>query len=161
WNGKPFIARVADAMRPHVDRLVVASRHDIDPSAYAAVVPDASILRDPTPFPGPVDGLRRALADDASERVVVAGCDSPALSPGVVGRLLDAAATGAGLSVLDHEGSTIYSVFAGITRLVKARCQQDRLRHVTSGAARVTVTGGGFNVNAQREALGVCPPESS
>lgn len=147
WNGKPFIVRVADAMRPHVDRLVVASRCDVDPVAYASAVPDASVLPDPTPFPGPVDGLRRALASDDSQRVIVAGCDSPALSPVMIGRLLAATSADVEASVLVVDGSVIHSVFVGSTRVIRARCRDGRLRSITSGAAHVIASGAGFNVN--------------
>lgn len=148
WNRKPFVARVADAMHPHVDRTIVASRHGIDPDAYAALVPDALVVPDPVPFPGPVDALRRALANEAADRVVVAGCDSPALTPKIVGRLLAATTTGADVAVLILDDRPIHSVFAGRTRPIRARCMTDRLRNVTSDATRVCVSGDGFNVNS-------------
>lgn len=148
WNGKPFVARVADALRPHVDRMIIASPHGIHPDVYAALAPEASVMPDPTPFPGPVPALRRALANEAADRVVVAGCDSPALTPQIVGRLLAATTTGADVAVLMLDDRPIHSVFAGRTQSVRARCMGDRLRSVTNDATRVCVSGDGFNVNA-------------
>lgn len=87
-EGRPFLARVVAAVEPSVGEIVVvaAAGRRIDPAACAAGVP-LRVVNDTIAGGGPLaalaDGLRGAVLSGAAI-AVVASCDVPRLSPGVV-----------------------------------------------------------------------------
>lgn len=96
FQGQTFVERVACALAADVGRTIVVAA----PGQPLPPLGHARIIRDSTPGAGPLagirDGLRAALAADQGgfpppELAVVASCDVPLLSQGVVRLLLDMA----------------------------------------------------------------------
>ncbi|MFB6171830.1 MAG: molybdenum cofactor guanylyltransferase [Haloarculaceae archaeon] len=96
--GTPMVRRVADALAPAIEALVVNCR----PEQVDALRPaldgyprSVRFATDPTPDLGPLGGIRTGLraveahADHAYAAVVA--CDMPFLDPGFVGHLFDRA----------------------------------------------------------------------
>ena len=89
WHGKTLIEHSAEALRPFVDRIVVAGRKG-DPAGLE------SIADRPCAGLGPLGGLCGALylsAKDKHRGVLSIACDMPVVPMGIVGDL--AAACGA------------------------------------------------------------------
>jgi molybdopterin-guanine dinucleotide biosynthesis protein A len=94
WRGKPLIDHAADALRPHVEALVVCGR------AHGGL----TMLADrPAPDMGPLGGLNAALHHaraNGFDAVLTVGCDTPLLPDTLAGRLSAAASGAACLSNL-------------------------------------------------------------
>lgn len=149
WEGVPFLARVAAALRPHVAELVVCARHGADAAPYATLVAGARVIVDAKPDAGPVEALRGALAGIAAEWVVVAGCDSPGLDAATVGALL-AQATREGRAVLASDEERLHSVFAARADDAKRiAVTATRLGDFTAGAPTLRSAKRGLNVNVK------------
>ncbi|MCU4743230.1 molybdenum cofactor guanylyltransferase [Halobacteria archaeon AArc-m2/3/4] len=93
-EGIPMLVRVARAVSPAVDELVVNCRADQRPDferALASVNLDAGVrfAIDQRTDEGPVTGLRRALETATGESAVVVPCDLPLLETRFVDRLFD------------------------------------------------------------------------
>jgi len=81
WQGRPLVEHAADALRPHVDALVICGRAH----GRLTVVADR-----PAPNMGPLGGLNGALhyaRAHGYEAVLTAGCDTPLLPVSLLDRL--------------------------------------------------------------------------
>lgn len=101
-DGAPLLARTVAVLVPLVDdvRVVVADPSDrtrITTALAEALGPDTArrvqVGVDARHEIGPAAGLETALADATTDLVLVLATDHPALSPGVLGLLLDRART--------------------------------------------------------------------
>jgi molybdopterin-guanine dinucleotide biosynthesis protein A len=88
WQGRTFLARVADALRPHVDELLVLARADVPEDRCQREAPGAIVLADRRPA-GPIAALHDAIPLVRGEQVVIAACDAPGLRPDDIARLLE------------------------------------------------------------------------
>lgn len=87
-SGVPLVCGVADAARPHVERITVVA--DVA-GKYAPL--GLETIPDSTPGQGPLGGLRTALACLApDDRALVLSCDLHGLRSEWIARLLDGAA---------------------------------------------------------------------
>lgn len=101
YDGDPMLARVARAVAPTVDDLVINCRADQRPDfEFALDRASLSLARsqvrfavDDRPDRGPVAGLRRGLEVAAHDRAVVVPCDLPLLESAFVARLFEAHAS--------------------------------------------------------------------
>jgi molybdenum cofactor guanylyltransferase len=81
WRGRPLIEHAADALRPHVDAIVVCGRAH----GRLTVVADR-----PGPNMGPLGGLAGALhhaRHHGFDAVLTVGCDTPLLPAALLARL--------------------------------------------------------------------------
>jgi len=84
WNGRPLIEYAADALRPHVEAMVVCGREH----PGLAAVPDR-----PRPGMGPLGGMAAALHQAAVggfDAVLTIGCDTPSIPAALITELLAA-----------------------------------------------------------------------
>lgn len=126
WQGRPLIEHAADALRPHVDALVVCGREH----PGLASVPDR-----PAPGMGPLGGIAAALhraGVGGFDAVLTIGCDTPLIPSELLTALLAApgAAYAAGLPVMGR-WPTILA--AGLDAFLA----QDRKHSIRSWAASV------------------------
>jgi len=116
WRGKPLIDHVAEALRGHVDAVVVCGRSH-------------GLLRGlqdrPRPGMGPLGGLAAALHHAASrgfDAVITAGCDTPVLPPALLDRLKGEAGA-AYLASLPVIGRWPASLSASLDAFLEERCK--------------------------------------
>jgi FdhD protein len=85
--GRPLLAHAVDALHEVVDEVVVVVA-DGEGQAIADLVASVSPVTDLEPDLGPLGGLATALTRASTDLVIVVPGDHPALSPGVLGRLV-------------------------------------------------------------------------
>lgn len=105
-GGVPMIRRVADAVVPLVDELVVNLRSDQRSTVEAALdglaVP-VTYAVDPVPDRGPLAGIATGLAATAAEYALVVACDMPLVDPEFVEFLFERAAGHDGAVPVERE----------------------------------------------------------
>jgi len=85
-DGRPMLAHVLDALRGACGRVVVVGACLGVPLEPA---PDLVHLPDGFPGEGPLAGLVTLLGSGESDAYLLAACDQPLLTPGLLRRLLD------------------------------------------------------------------------
>ncbi len=120
--GRPMIARVLDAVRPQVDRVIINANRSLD--AYAAygcpVVPDAA-----GDYPGPLAGMAAGLAAAGTAAwVLFVPCDTPLLPPDLCRRLLAAARAQDAEIAIASDGTRSHPVFALIDRTLESSLER-------------------------------------
>jgi molybdopterin-guanine dinucleotide biosynthesis protein A len=101
-DGRPMLARVADALGPHVDALAINAAPGSWAAGFAAeaglpLLPDA-----PDDPDGPLSGVKAGLGwavAAGAELLATAPCDTPFLPPDLVPRLARALTSEAGAAV--------------------------------------------------------------
>ena len=133
WGPTPMGVRVAMALRPFVDRVVVVGR-GVLPLAFPDGVEIATIVEDDAPH-HPLRGVVAAATAHPGARLLIAPCDLPFLDPADVGALV--AAAGAGEAVA-RDGAQVLPLLAviGPHRAGQARSWADG-----GGSARGWVAG--------------------
>lgn len=84
WQGRALIDHVGDALRPHVERVMICGR------GHGAL---PSLADRPAADMGPLGGLNAALhhaREQGYDAVLAAGCDTPLLPRALLERLRDA-----------------------------------------------------------------------
>ena len=100
-DGRSLLEHAIDTARPFSTELLVVAAPAVD----LAVPPDVRVVRDPSPFEGPLVGLLAGLAAASEETVLVTAGDMPDLVPSVVDALLATLADpSVEAAVLRHEG---------------------------------------------------------
>lgn len=85
-DGRTMIEHVAAALRPHVSRLLVSGvARGFDPALLGA-----ERVADRRDGCGPLAGIEAVLSSGIADRYLVATCDQPLLTPGLLGRLVAA-----------------------------------------------------------------------
>lgn len=113
FHGRPLVAHVLDALRPHVDYLAVSANQDL-PEYESLGVP---VFADDPAFQvqGPLAGIVSALPQfpEGLDAMLVVPCDSPLLPADLVPRLADAlfAPQGPRVVIAATEGSPHHGVF--------------------------------------------------
>ncbi|HEY0977002.1 MAG TPA: molybdenum cofactor guanylyltransferase [Flavobacteriales bacterium] len=74
WNGGTLLEHAVERLRPHAREILVIG----DPALYD--VPHALTIPDDTPHQGPLGGLVTALRHARYVRLLVTGCDMPAVN---------------------------------------------------------------------------------
>lgn len=131
--GQPLVARIAERLRPQVDRLMVNANRSLD--AYRALGFD--VRADPAPegvgaFAGPLAGMLAGLEAIDRGWLACVPCDSPFLPADYVGRMLAAArAAEAAVAMAACEGRQ--PVFA----LLRAGLGTDLRRSLQAGERKI------------------------
>src|SRR5215471_9818280 len=95
--GRPMIAHVLDALRPVVtDMAVIANRDE-----YAVL--GVQVVADSNHGIGPIEAVRTSLAASRCDRVILAGCDLPFVTPELFSYLLGQAGRYQAVVPLDRE----------------------------------------------------------
>lgn len=129
-DGVPMIRRVADALDPAVDDLVVNCRREQRPTLEAALVGcDVRFAEDPILDRGPVAGLRTGLRATNATYAVAVACDMPFLPTAFLDSLFAAARSQTG-AVAEVDGHTqplpaVLHVRAGTTACTDALVHRD------------------------------------
>ena len=85
-DGRPLLEHAIDAVRPFARETVVVLGTQGSPD----VPPDVWVVRDPSPFQGPLVGLSAGIAAATEPIVLVTAGDMPELVPSVIEALLAA-----------------------------------------------------------------------
>ena len=96
-GGRPLLEHTIDAVRPFASEMLVV----VAPGASPPVPPDVVLVRDPSPFEGPLAGLLAGLGVAREAIVLVTAGDMPELLPAVVEALL------AGLDEIDVDAAVL------------------------------------------------------
>ena len=101
-DGRPLLDHAIAAVQALATDIVVVAA----PDANLDMPDGVRIAHDPVAYEGPLAGLATGLAalDPAVDRVLVVAGDMPSLVPAVLGRLLDAIASGADAAILGGGG---------------------------------------------------------
>ncbi|HEX5147704.1 MAG TPA: molybdenum cofactor guanylyltransferase [Candidatus Limnocylindrales bacterium] len=100
-DGRPLLQHAIDAVRPFARETVVVLGTQSSPD----VPPDVRVVRDPSPFQGPLVGLSAGIAAAVEPVVLVTAGDMPELVPPVIETLLAALDDPAvDAAVLCHDG---------------------------------------------------------
>ena len=101
-DGRPLLDHAIAAVRALATDIVVVAA----PDANLDVPDGVRLAHDPVAYEGPLAGLAAGLAglEPAVERVLVVAGDMPTLVPAVLGRLLDAIASGSDAAILGGGG---------------------------------------------------------
>src|SRR5262249_13800243 len=111
--GRPMIAHVLDALRPVVtDMAVIANRDE-----YAVL--GVQVVADSNHGIGPIEAVRTSLAASRCDRVILAGCDLPFVTPELFSYLLGQAGRCQG-GVAPGPGERAGAACAGLSRLAVA-----------------------------------------
>jgi molybdopterin-guanine dinucleotide biosynthesis protein A len=84
-QGRPLIAHVSDALKPHVSEVLISCNRNVSLYQKFASRTVTDTRRD---FQGPLAGLEAASAVIATELLVVVSCDMPHLPDDLVERLI-------------------------------------------------------------------------
>lgn len=115
-DGRPLLLHAIDAVRQVASEVLVVVAPNAPPPAapppagappgpVALTIPGVIVVRDGTPFQGPLAGLLAGLEAAHEQEVLVVGGDMPDLLRQVIDLLLDAlAAPGVEVVVLEHDG---------------------------------------------------------
>ena len=85
---KPMIVRVAEALMPLADELIVSVADAASERRLHGVLPRARIVQDARPRRGPIEGFERGFDVARAPIILVAPCDAPLLRPEIYGLLL-------------------------------------------------------------------------
>ena len=85
WDGMPLVARAAQTVREAAGHAAIIG----DPDTYASL--GFRVIPDNFPGFGPLAGIEAALAATDADWNLVIACDMPALTPGFLSRLIEAA----------------------------------------------------------------------
>ncbi len=100
-DGRPLLDHAIEAVRPVASRILVV----VAPDAAPILPTGTTLVRDPTPFDGPLAGLLAGLRRASDPVVVAIGGDTPALVVAVIESMLVALdSSGADAVVLEHDG---------------------------------------------------------
>ena len=100
-DGRPLLDHAIEAVRPVAGHILVV----VPPGAAPALPTGTTLVRDPTPFEGPLAGLLAGLRAADDPVVLAVGGDTPDLVVAVVESMLEALdSTGADAVVLEHDG---------------------------------------------------------
>ena len=100
-DGRPLLHHAIEAVRPVAGRILVV----VAPDAAPILPTGTTLVRDPTPFDGPLAGLLAGLRAASDPVVVAIGGDTPALVAAVIESMLVALdSSGADAVVLEHDG---------------------------------------------------------
>lgn len=88
-RGKPMVQRVADAVTPLAEELVVSVASGEMAEAMGPLLPEAIFAVDRRFRQGPIEGFIRGFGAAHGERVLVAPCDAPLLRAGLYRLLID------------------------------------------------------------------------
>jgi molybdopterin-guanine dinucleotide biosynthesis protein A len=146
WEGETFLARVARAVAPHVDELLVLARAGSDPAGYVHEAPGAIVLPDRRSGEGPVAALRDALPAIRGERIVVAACDAPGLTAEAVASL----AAHERAILVDAAGDPCMALVLPAAALRERLASATRLMDLAVGARRVASALRGLDEDAPR-----------
>lgn len=101
WRGQPLVATLHALLRPLTDDLIIScNRNQARYAAYA----DRLVEDDDRDFPGPLAGIRAALAIAKHDYLLVLPCDTPLLEAQLLNELLDCAVQHPGRPVMVREG---------------------------------------------------------
>jgi molybdopterin-guanine dinucleotide biosynthesis protein A len=143
-DGRSLLQHAVDAVRPFASEVLVVAA----PGGGPSISGDIRLVHDPTPFEGPLAGLRVGLAAAHTDVALVVGGDMPDLVPRVLQTLLDELeldAEGAEAVVLDHDGRgrplpmavLRRPALAAATRLIEAG--ERRLRALSEALATTVI----------------------
>lgn len=110
-GGKLVIARIADALRPVCDELImVARRNQADYTPDTAIALRMHVVTDTEPYEGPLAALHAGLAATVTPLAFVTGADQPFLSRQLIRAMIGASRTsGSELeSVVPRAGGTLH-----------------------------------------------------
>ena len=101
-DGRPLLEHAIDAVRPIASRILVV----VAPGATPDLPTGTTLVRDPTPFEGPLAGLLAGLREAEDPVVFAIGGDTPNLVVAVVESMLSALDTSPAVDavVLEHDG---------------------------------------------------------
>lgn len=152
WEGKPFLACVASALRPVADGFIVLAPARASPVPYAKLVPGATVVADRDEGAGPVVALRGAISLVRTPTLVVAPCDAPGLPTGLVRRLVAFSEESNQAAVAAAGSGPLFSIFAAPTALIRERlATAQRMADLVSGAEHVATDANGLNENAPQK----------
>ena len=83
-DGAPLLRRVADALSPAVDELIINCRQDQQAAFAEAVDDDPRFAIDPVADRGPLAGVRTALAATEATYAAILPCDMPFVPAGFI-----------------------------------------------------------------------------
>jgi molybdopterin-guanine dinucleotide biosynthesis protein A len=99
-DGRPLLDHAIEAVRPFASAIVVVG----PPGGNPPVPEDVTLVRDATPFEGPLAGLVAGLGAVVEPVVLVIGGDMPSLVGSVVESMVGALEPGVDVVVLEHDG---------------------------------------------------------
>jgi molybdopterin-guanine dinucleotide biosynthesis protein A len=141
-DGRSLLEHAIGAVRPLASEVLVVAA----PGGAPRISADVRLVHDPSPFEGPLAGLRVGLAAAQADVALVTAGDVPDLSRRVLQALLDELdAAGAEAVVLDHEGRARplpmavlrQPALAAATRLIEAG--ERRLGALSEALATVVI----------------------
>ena len=108
-QGRPLIAHVLERLGPQVDEVLINANRNLE--TYGTFGPRV-IADDIEGFPGPLAGIRRALAEAAHALVATVPCDAPQAPADLVARLRAALLEGDAEAAVAVAASRSQPVFA-------------------------------------------------
>lgn len=147
WEGRPFLARVGEAVRGVSDAVLILSPAGSKGLEYARLVPGSSVVPDHATA-GPVEALRGAALLMRSETILVASCDAPGLPAGLARRLVAICEETRKPTVAMTPQGKLWSLFAIPRTLLLERLERaQRLEDLLTDAEAVPTDAEGLNVN--------------
>ena len=157
FRGRPLVAHVLERLRGQADEIFISANRNLD--AYRAL--GYRVLQDATPdYPGPLEGLRGALAAARHAHLLCVPCDLPFLPADLAPRLMRALEAGDAQVAVAHAAGRAQPVVCLCRRDVLPSLHaylaaggravgrwQEGLRHV---AVVFDDAGAFFNVNTER-----------
>jgi molybdenum cofactor guanylyltransferase len=148
WEGRPFLARVGEAVRSVSDGILILAPAGADGVTYARHVPGATVVPDRAAGRGPVEALRGAAVLLRTPTVLVAPCDAPGLTPALARRLVALSEEGKRPAVAASQAEPIWTLFATPLELLMERLPgAKRMEDLVAGAEHVATELEGLNVN--------------
>lgn len=148
WEGKPFLARVAAAVQPVADQMIVLAPLGARGLEYARLAPGATIIPDRQPHAGPVAALKGAIALAQGATVLVVPVDAPGLPTGLARRLVALCEENGRPTVAQAPQGRLWSLFAIASLQLRERlASAKRLEDLLADAEGVETDAAGLNVN--------------